>query len=197
MCRKVVWKPAVFCSVSSAEETCVHHANTFRGRQDPQQNREAYRQINRTHANHTKCRKAFLLINIPFISIILWRVTPCRNCVSTVPCRREPKKAKESRREPTKAEESRSEPSQQKGGMFILCCSATVSYTRYAISTTIATVFGGVRSEELFWKPSAIQNQFVNSSREESEEVNSRSKISARVSECEAVKCVIIWDSNG
>jgi hypothetical protein len=60
------------------------------------------------------------------------------------PCRGE-----ESRREPTKAEESRSEPSQRKGGMFILRWSATVGYTRYAISTTIATVFGGVRSEEL------------------------------------------------
>jgi hypothetical protein len=59
-----------------------------------------------------------------------------------------PKRAEESRREPTKAEESRSEPSQQKGGIFILRCSATVGYTRYVIST-IATVFGGVRSEEL------------------------------------------------
>jgi hypothetical protein len=85
---------------------------------------------------------------------ILWHVTPCRNRVSTVPCQREP----------TKAEESRSEPSQQKGRMFILCCSATVGYTCYAISTTIATVFGGVRSEELSWKPSPIQNQFVRSS---------------------------------
>jgi hypothetical protein len=59
------------------------------------------------------------------------------------PCR-----AEESQKEPTKAEESRSEPSQQKGGMFILRCPATVGYKRYAISTAIATVFGGVRSEE-------------------------------------------------
>jgi hypothetical protein len=65
---------------------------------------------------------------------------------------------------PKRAEESRSEPSQQKGGIFILRCSATVGYTRYAISTTIATVFGGVGSEELSWKPSAIQSQFVMSS---------------------------------
>jgi hypothetical protein len=64
---------------------------------------------------------------------IMWRVTPCRNRVSTVPCRREP----------TKAEESRSEPSQQKGGMFILRCSATVGYTRHAISTTIEKTFSG------------------------------------------------------
>jgi hypothetical protein len=63
--------------------------------------------------------------------------------------RGEPTIAEESRGEPTIAEESRSEPSQQKGGMFIFRCSATVGYTRYAISTTIATVFGGVRSEEL------------------------------------------------
>jgi hypothetical protein len=74
------------------------------------------------------------------------------------------KRAEEIRREPTKAEESRSEPSQQKGGMFILRCSATVGYTRYAFSITIATVFGGVRSVELSWKPSAIQSQFVRSS---------------------------------
>jgi hypothetical protein len=80
------------------------------------------------------------------------------------PCR-----AEESRREPTKAEESWSEPNQQKGGMFILRCSATVGYTRYAISTKIVTVFGGVRSEELSWKPSAIQSQSLEvSSREES-----------------------------
>jgi hypothetical protein len=41
------------------------------------------------------------------------------------------------------AEESRSEPSQQKGGMFILCCSATVGYTRYVISITIERTFSG------------------------------------------------------
>jgi hypothetical protein len=68
-----------------------------------------------------------------------------------------PKRAEENRREPTKAEESRSVRSQQKGGMFILRCSATVAYTRYAISI-ITTVFGGVRSEELSSKPSAIQS---------------------------------------
>jgi hypothetical protein len=54
------------------------------------------------------------------------------------PCR-----AEESRREPKKAEESRSEPSQQKGGIFILRCSATVGYTRYAISTTTERTFSG------------------------------------------------------
>jgi hypothetical protein len=90
---------------------------------------------------------------------ILWRVTPCRNRVSTVTWRRELKRTEKIRREPTKTEERRSEPSQQNGGMFIFRCSAKVGYTRYAISTTIATVFGGVRSEELSWKPSEIQSQ--------------------------------------
>jgi hypothetical protein len=42
-----------------------------------------------------------------------------------------------------RAEESRSEPSQQKGGVFILRCSATVGYTRYAISTTIERTSSG------------------------------------------------------
>jgi hypothetical protein len=71
--------------------------------------------------------------------------------------RRKPKKAEESRLKPKK---KRNEPSQQKGGIFILRCSATVGYTHYAISTTTETVFGGVRSEELSWKSSAIQSVF-------------------------------------
>jgi hypothetical protein len=57
------------------------------------------------------------------------------------------KRAEESRREPTKAEENRSEPNQQKGGMFILRCSATVGYTRYAISTIERTFSGGCTIE--------------------------------------------------
>jgi hypothetical protein len=44
---------------------------------------------------------------------------------------------------PKRADESRSYPSQQKGGIFILRCSATVGYTRYAISTTIERTFSG------------------------------------------------------
>jgi hypothetical protein len=53
---------------------------------------------------------------------------------------------------PTKAEESRSEPSQQKGGMFILRCSAAVGYTRYAISTTVERTFsGGCTIEATSW----------------------------------------------
>jgi hypothetical protein len=51
-------------------------------------------------------------------------------------------RTEKSRRKPKGAEPT-------KGGMFILRCSATVGYTRYAISTTMATVFGGVRSDEL------------------------------------------------
>jgi hypothetical protein len=54
-----------------------------------------------------------LLLIIPTLEassryvIIVWRVTPCRNRVSTVPCRREPKKAEDSRRKPKKTEVSR------------------------------------------------------------------------------------------
>jgi hypothetical protein len=76
---------------------------------------------------------------------ILWRIAPCRNRVSTVP-----KRAEESRREPTKGEESRSESSQQKGGMFILRCSATVGYTRYAISTIERTLSDACTIEGLW-----------------------------------------------
>jgi hypothetical protein len=63
-----------------------------------------------------------------------------------------PKRAEESRREPTKAEESPSEPSQQKGGMFILRCSATVGYARYAISTKRERTFSdGCTIEATSW----------------------------------------------
>jgi hypothetical protein len=79
------------------------------------------------------------------------------------PCR-----AEESRRKPkraTKAEESRSEPSQQKRGMFILRCSRTVGYTRYAISTTIertlsaCTIEDFIRGTEMC-KQSICKEQF-------------------------------------
>jgi hypothetical protein len=65
-----------------------------------------------------------------------------------------------------KAEESRSKPSQQKGEKFILRCSATVGYTRYAISTTIERTFSGgctiegyIRGTEMS-KQSVFRSQF-------------------------------------
>jgi hypothetical protein len=65
------------------------------------------------------------------------------------------------RREPTKAEESRSEPSQQKGGKFILCCPATVDYTRYAISTTIERTFSGGCTIEGYIRGTGMSKQSV------------------------------------
>jgi hypothetical protein len=61
---------------------------------------------------------------------------------------------------PKRAEESRSEPSQQKGGMFILRCSAAVDYTRYAISTTIERTFSGgctIEATSCLYKRSGLQ----------------------------------------
>jgi hypothetical protein len=102
-----------------------------------------------------------------------------------------PKSAQESRQEPTKAEESRSEPSQQKGGMFILRCSATVDYTRYAISTTIERTFsGGCTIEATSWLykrsgQQSLMSQFL--------EVGSTSVVSIgdRHGKCEDVRCVM------
>jgi hypothetical protein len=56
------------------------------------------------------------------------------------------KRAQESRRKQKRADESRSEPSQQKGGMFIIRCSATVGYTRHAISTVLQYYRSKIRS---------------------------------------------------
>jgi hypothetical protein len=129
-----------------------------------------------------------------------------------------PKRAEESRRELTKAEESRSERSQQKGGMFILRCSATVGYTRYAISTTIERTFsGGCTIEATSWlyKRSCQQSlmsrfgefaaesdlgesftsQFLRSSSTREflrSSPTSEVSIGDRHGKCEDVKCVII-----
>jgi hypothetical protein len=70
-------------------------------------------------------------------------------------------RAIESRRKPKRADESRSEPSQQKGGTFILRCSATVGYTRYAVSTTIERTFSGGCTIEGYIRGTGMSKQSV------------------------------------
>jgi hypothetical protein len=76
--------------------------------------------------------------------------------------------------------------------MFILRCSATVGYTRYAISTTIERTFSGCRCRGDILK---ARGDRVSVCKEQSYESVLRSefvKFSARVSKCEDVESVII-----
>jgi hypothetical protein len=93
-------------------------------------------------ASQFTCMSPYLQCQYIYNILILWHVTPCRNRVSTVPCRREP----------TRAEESRSEQS---------CCSATVGYTRYAIGTTIERTFSGGCTIEGYIRGTGMSKQSV------------------------------------
>jgi hypothetical protein len=118
--------------------------------------------INCVHekTNEWRYKLTSLLFHVSDADLLFICIVTCYTMQKSCFHRAVPKRAEERRRKPTKAE-----PTKGRNVYTSLLRNGWLhTLRRYAISTTIATVFGGVRSEELSWKPSAIQSQFVRSS---------------------------------